>query len=243
MLNFRLEEETVEGRTERLWRRLELEKDNRILIIVDDLWSQFNMMDIGICHVDRHTWKILVVTHNEAHSDQSFYFVVNKDENEEASEDSSSISTDVEDYTYSGSRRKAYNETLNDDSIHMIGSGKIKLQGKSHYDVSKNENNDSQKSSKYEVVVKEEQVDAKVLSHDLDSNVETSIASESESNKLEECEEQMEQEVVIRNSMLVELEKRLQNVDTLQEQSEKLNATPPTPTMTPIMKVTMLFYF
>ncbi|WJX37668.1 hypothetical protein P8452_25412 [Trifolium repens] len=65
MLNFRLEEETVEGRTERLWRRLEQEKDNRILIIVDDLWSQFNMMDIGICHVNRHTWKILVVTHNE----------------------------------------------------------------------------------------------------------------------------------------------------------------------------------
>jgi Ca2+-dependent lipid-binding protein len=43
--------------------------------------------------------------------------------------------------------------------------------------------------------------------------------------------------------MMVELEKRLENVDTLQEQSEKLDATPPTPTMTPIMKVTMLFYF
>jgi hypothetical protein len=54
----------------------------------------------------------------------------------------------------------------------------------------------------------------------------------------------MEQDVVLRNSMMVELEKRLENVDTLQEQSEKLNATtPPTPTMTPIMKVTMLFYF
>jgi small-conductance mechanosensitive channel len=110
--------------------------------------------------------------------------------------------------------------------------------------IDNNENNDSQKSSKYEVVVKEKQVDAKVLRHDLDSNVETCIASESESNKLEECEEQMEQDVVLRNSMMVELEKRLENVDTLQEQSEKLNATtPPTPTMTPIMKVTMLFYF
>ncbi|WJX70913.1 hypothetical protein P8452_54969 [Trifolium repens] len=100
-----------------------------------------------------------------------------------------------------------------------------------------NENIDSLKSSKYEIVVKEKQVDAKVLSHNLDSNVDTCIASESESNKLEECEEQMEQEVVLRNSMMVELEKRLENVDTLQEQSEKLNATPPTPTMTPIMKV------
>jgi Ca2+-dependent lipid-binding protein len=109
--------------------------------------------------------------------------------------------------------------------------------------IDNNENNDSQKSSKYEVVVKEKQVDAKVLSHDLDSNVETCIASESEGNKLEECEVQMEQDVVLRNSMMVELEKRLENVDTLQEQSEKLNATPPTPTMTPIMKVTMLFYF
>ncbi|KAK2420383.1 hypothetical protein P8452_50592 [Trifolium repens] len=103
--------------------------------------------------------------------------------------------------------------------------------------IDNNENNDSQKSSKYEVVVKEKQVDAKVLSHDLDSNVETCIASESEGNKLEECEVQMEQDVVLRNSMMVELEKRLENVDTLQEQSEKLDATPPTPTMTPIMKV------
>jgi hypothetical protein len=54
----------------------------------------------------------------------------------------------------------------------------------------------------------------------------------------------MKQDVVLRNSIMAELEKRLENVDTLQEQSEKLNATtPPTPTMTPIMKVTMLFYF
>ncbi|PNY10574.1 hypothetical protein L195_g007156 [Trifolium pratense] len=44
----------------------------------------------------------------------------------------------------------------------------------------------------------------------------------------------MEQEVVLRNSMMVELEKRLQNVDTFQEQSEKINATPPT--KTPILK-------
>ncbi|PNX90401.1 hypothetical protein L195_g046525 [Trifolium pratense] len=89
-------------------------------------------------------------------------------------------------------------------------------------------------------IFKEEQ-DAKVLSLvsetscDLDSNVETCIVSES--NKLEECEGKMEQEVVLRNSMMVELEKRLQNVDTFQEQSEKINATPPT--KTPILKVTM----
>ncbi|PNX89861.1 hypothetical protein L195_g045983, partial [Trifolium pratense] len=100
-----------------------------------------------------------------------------------------------------------------------------------------NENIDSPKSSTYEVVVKEEE-DAKVLSLvsetscDLDSNVETCIVSES--NKLEECEGKMEQEVVLRNSMMVELEKRLQNVDTFQEQSEKINATPPT--KTPILK-------
>ncbi|CAJ2666067.1 unnamed protein product [Trifolium pratense] len=86
-------------------------------------------------------------------------------------------------------------------------------------------------------IFKEEE-DAKVLSLvsetscDLDSNVETCIVSES--NKLEECEGKMEQEVVLRNSMMVELEKRLQNVDTFQEQSEKINATPPT--KTPILK-------
>ncbi|CAJ2666068.1 unnamed protein product [Trifolium pratense] len=90
-------------------------------------------------------------------------------------------------------------------------------------------------------IFKEEE-DAKVLSLvsetscDLDSNVETCIVSES--NKLEECEGKMEQEVVLRNSMMVELEKRLQNVDTFQEQSEKINATPPT--KTPILKVSSL---
>ncbi|KAK2441185.1 disease resistance protein [Trifolium repens] len=51
-----------------------------------------------------------------------------QDETDGESEDSSSISTDVEDYTYFGSSRKAYNETLNYDSIHMIGSGKTKIQ-------------------------------------------------------------------------------------------------------------------
>jgi len=83
------------------------------------------------------------------------------------------------------------------------------------------ENNDSQKSSKYEVVVKDEENDAKVLSHDLDSNMEQCIVSESKN-------------VVLRNSVIVELQKRLENVDTLQEQNEKLCATPTI--MTPILE-------
>jgi hypothetical protein len=87
------------------------------------------------------------------------------------------------------------------------------------------ENNDSQKSSKYEVVVKEEQDDAKVLSHDLDSYMEQCIVSESNN-------------VGLRNSVMVELQKRLENVDTLQEQSEKFCATPPV--MTPILEKTVV---
>ncbi|KEH25391.1 protein WVD2-like 7 isoform X2 [Medicago truncatula] len=98
------------------------------------------------------------------------------------------------------------------------------------------ENNDSQKDSKYEVVVKEDRDDGKVLSHALDSNMEKCIASES--NKLEECETQMEQGVVLRNSMMVELQKRLENADTFQEQSEKFCATPPI--MTPILEKTVV---
>lgn len=98
------------------------------------------------------------------------------------------------------------------------------------------ENNDSQKSSKYEVVVKEDRDDGKVLSHALDSNMEKCIVSES--NKLEKCETQMEQGVVLRNSMMVELQKRLENADTFQEQSEKFCATPPI--MTPILEKTVV---
>lgn len=105
-------------------------------------------------------------------------------------------------------------------------------------------NNSSPKSPNYEVVVKEEP-DAKVLSlssesdetsHDLDSSIKTCVVSER--NKLEESETEMEQEEVLRNSMKVELQKTIENVDTLQEQSEKLSATPPI--MTPILKVIML---
>ncbi|KAI4332240.1 hypothetical protein L6164_017164 [Bauhinia variegata] len=52
MLNFKLEEETEKGRAQRLHMRLKGEK--RILIIVDDVWGEFNLKDIGIdfdlCH-------------------------------------------------------------------------------------------------------------------------------------------------------------------------------------------------
>ncbi|KAI4332224.1 hypothetical protein L6164_017148 [Bauhinia variegata] len=46
MLNFKLEEETEKGRAQRLHLRLKEEK--RILIIVDDVWGEFNLKDIGI---------------------------------------------------------------------------------------------------------------------------------------------------------------------------------------------------
>ncbi|KAI4332230.1 hypothetical protein L6164_017154 [Bauhinia variegata] len=46
MLNFKLEEKSPEGRAQRLHLRLKEEK--RILIIVDDVWGEFNLKDIGI---------------------------------------------------------------------------------------------------------------------------------------------------------------------------------------------------
>ncbi|KAK2441212.1 disease resistance protein [Trifolium repens] len=65
MLNLKLEEESEEGRAQRLW--LHLKEKKRILVIVDDLWREFHLMDIGIRlgNVNRHAWKILVVTRNE----------------------------------------------------------------------------------------------------------------------------------------------------------------------------------
>ncbi|CAL5202236.1 unnamed protein product [Lathyrus oleraceus] len=65
MLNVRLGEESEEGRAQRLW--LCLKEKNRILIIVDDLWRDFHLMDIGIRldSVNKRTWKILITTHNE----------------------------------------------------------------------------------------------------------------------------------------------------------------------------------
>ncbi|KAI4332232.1 hypothetical protein L6164_017156 [Bauhinia variegata] len=46
MLNFKLEEEIEKGSAQRLHMRLKEEK--RILIIVDDVWRDFNLKDIGI---------------------------------------------------------------------------------------------------------------------------------------------------------------------------------------------------
>ncbi|XP_073224379.1 putative disease resistance protein At5g05400 isoform X1 [Cicer arietinum] len=65
MLNLKLMEESEEGRAQRIWLRL---KDNkRILLILDDLWREFHLKDIGIRldNVNRSTWKILVTTRRE----------------------------------------------------------------------------------------------------------------------------------------------------------------------------------
>ncbi|XP_073220073.1 putative disease resistance protein At5g05400 isoform X2 [Cicer arietinum] len=65
VLNLKLEEESDEGRAQRLW--LSLKENKRILIIVDDLWREFNLNDIGI-HLDNNNkgaWKILITTRNQ----------------------------------------------------------------------------------------------------------------------------------------------------------------------------------
>ncbi|KAI4332193.1 hypothetical protein L6164_017123 [Bauhinia variegata] len=65
MLNFKLEEETEKGRSQRLHMRLKEEK--RILIIVDDVWGEFNLKDIGIdldmCHSG--SCKIILTTRRQ----------------------------------------------------------------------------------------------------------------------------------------------------------------------------------
>ncbi|XP_058788152.1 disease resistance protein SUMM2-like isoform X2 [Vicia villosa] len=65
MLNVRLGEESEEGRAQRLW--LCLQEKKRVLIIVDDIWRGFHLMDIGILldSVNKRTWKILITTHSE----------------------------------------------------------------------------------------------------------------------------------------------------------------------------------
>ncbi|CAJ2645386.1 unnamed protein product [Trifolium pratense] len=65
VLNLKLEEESDEGRAQRLW--LNLKEKKRMLVIIDDLWREFNLNDIGI-HLDNHNkgaWKILVTTRNQ----------------------------------------------------------------------------------------------------------------------------------------------------------------------------------
>ncbi|XP_004516857.1 probable disease resistance protein At4g27220 [Cicer arietinum] len=64
-LNIKLEDEHEEGRAQRLW--LSLKQNSRLLIIVDDLWKEFNLMDIGI-HLDndnKGAWKIILTTRNQ----------------------------------------------------------------------------------------------------------------------------------------------------------------------------------
>ncbi|XP_058784108.1 probable disease resistance protein At4g27220 [Vicia villosa] len=65
MLNVRLEEESEKGRAQRLW--LCLQEKKRTLLIVDDLWEKFHLMDIGVLldSVNKGTWKILITTHSE----------------------------------------------------------------------------------------------------------------------------------------------------------------------------------
>ncbi|XP_058782260.1 probable disease resistance protein At4g27220 [Vicia villosa] len=65
MLNLRLGEESEKGRAQRLW--LCLQENKRTLLIVDDLWEKFHLMDIGILldSVNKRTWKILITTHSE----------------------------------------------------------------------------------------------------------------------------------------------------------------------------------
>lgn len=102
----------------------------------------------------------------------------------------------------------------------------------------KHENDEKNDGSpKYEIIVKEEQ-DTKLLSYDVKEEQDTKV---SESNKLEESEAQMEKEDVLRNSMMIELRKKIENVDTPKEIGEKLCAT--TPIMTPILKVFSLMHF
>ncbi|WJX37658.1 hypothetical protein P8452_25402 [Trifolium repens] len=62
MLKLKLEEESERGRAEHLWKHI---KEKRILIIVDDLWTDFNLSKVGIRldNLNKQTWKILITTH------------------------------------------------------------------------------------------------------------------------------------------------------------------------------------
>ncbi|KAI4332170.1 hypothetical protein L6164_017100 [Bauhinia variegata] len=65
MLNIKLEEESDEGRAQRLHMRLKEEK--KILIIVDDVWGEFNLKNIGIafdiCH--NGSCKVILTTRRQ----------------------------------------------------------------------------------------------------------------------------------------------------------------------------------
>jgi len=65
MLNLPLNEEDEVERAKRLW--LSLKQKKRILVIVDDLWKEFDLTSIGIRidSVNKGAWKILATTRNQ----------------------------------------------------------------------------------------------------------------------------------------------------------------------------------
>ncbi|TKY46452.1 WAVE-DAMPENED 2 [Spatholobus suberectus] len=115
-----------------------------------------------------------------------------------------------------------------------------------------NDTHNSQISPNSEMVVKEEE-DAKALSftseqnamvrltaseHNSNSSVEASVTPESD--KVEGAEPVMEEvAVVVGNSMKVELQKQLEDIDTQKELSEKLSVIVTPPVLTPIVKVSI----
>lgn len=65
MLGLKLKEESEEGRAQRLW--LSLKDKKHILIIVDDIWGEFNLENIGICLDNdcKGRWKVIVTTRRQ----------------------------------------------------------------------------------------------------------------------------------------------------------------------------------
>ncbi|XP_027340950.1 probable disease resistance protein At5g43730 [Abrus precatorius] len=65
MLTLKLEEESVVGRAQRLW--LKLKEKKQVLIIVDDIWEEFELKDIGIFLDNDYKgrWKVLVTTRRQ----------------------------------------------------------------------------------------------------------------------------------------------------------------------------------
>ncbi|XP_027342676.1 probable disease resistance protein At4g27220 isoform X2 [Abrus precatorius] len=64
MLNLKLDEETEDGRAQRIWLTL---REKRVLIIVDDIWGEFKLKDVGI-RLDnecKSRWKILITTRRQ----------------------------------------------------------------------------------------------------------------------------------------------------------------------------------
>lgn len=105
-----------------------------------------------------------------------------------------------------------------------------------------NDTDNSQISPNYEIGVKEEQ-NAKILSitSESSSTVEASVTHESV--KIEEAKPVMEEVPVEGNSMKVELQKQVEDVDGQKEQSEKLSAILTPPMLTPILKVIIILIY